>query len=822
MIARIGRRSAAWTFAITAAALLAAASPAAACTGDCDGNGEVAVNELLQGVNIALGSQPMDQCPVFDAAGDAEVTISDILTAVNAALSGCPAPVINTVAGTGIAGVNDDGQSPLETHLYLPQDITLGPDGMLYLVDWNNHRIRRINTAGVVETVAGSGELGEARDGDALYAQFNHPTNVAFDDQGRMIIAAWHNSLVKRLDFATGQVTNLAGTGARAFGGDGGQGNEARLDLPSSVVVDSNGNIIISDQANYRLRILEPSGIINTFAGTGTPGGAGDGGPAIEAQLNGPKGQSAAPASRIAIDARNRIHIADTGNHRVRMIDEAGVIHPIAGTGEKGYGGDGGPATAAQLDTPSDIAIAPNGTLYIADTGNNVIRVVKPNGDIETFAGNGVRGFSGDGGPAASAELDRPYGVELAPNGDLYIADTHNQRIRKVTGIELPPPPTPRPTPTPEIIPCTDVVGSICTFVGTGGEGFAGDGKHRLESVLYWPFDMSFLSGGRRIVLDWNNHKIREILEDETLQTIAGSDFVGDGPADLSDLTPEGAPPLTVDLNHPTDLEEFPNGDVIFMAWHNHKIRVIDRETGRIRVLMGAGAAFAGDGGPAKDARVNQPPHGTWDGDGNFFLIDQRNQRIRVIYDFATARENAIIDTIAGAGTAGFNGDGPALATQFNFPAGGNPEPSGGLTFGPDGALYFSDSNNNRVRKIVFGGAADFKDGQVVTVAGTGERAFGGDGGPAVEAKVAFPQDMEIGPDGNLYFADANNNRVRMIDLTTGTITTVAGTGEEGYSGDGGQALEAELNRPFGIAFDPAGDLYISDTFNSRVRKVKR
>ena len=192
------------------------------------------------------------------------------------------------------------------------------------------------------------------------------------------------------------------------------------------------------------------------------------------------------------------------------------------------------------------------------------------------------------------------------------------------------------------------------------------------------------------------------------------------------------------------------------------------------------------------------------------------------IYDFATARENAIIDTIAGAGTAGFNGDGPALATQFNFPAGGNPEPSGGLTFGPDGALYFSDSNNNRIRKIVFGGAADFKDGQVVTVAGTGERAFGGDGGPAVEVKIAFPQDMEIGPDGNLYFADANNNRVRMIDLTTGTITTVAGTGEEGYSGDGGQALEAELNRPFGIAFDPAGDLYISDTFNSRVRKVKR
>ena len=821
MINVMTRRSAGWLFGIGTIWLLAAAAPVAACTGDCDGNGEVAVNELLQGVNIALGSQPMNACPVFDTEGDNQVAINEILTAVKAALEGCPAPIISTVAGTGIAGINDDGLPPLESNLYLPQDMTVGPDGVLYLVDWNNHRIRRIRN-GMVETIAGTGELGDAKDGLAIYSQFNHPTNVAFDRDGKLIIAAWHNSLVKRLDLDTGLVTNLAGTGARAFGGDGGPGNQAKLDLPSSVVVDSNNNIIISDQANYRLRILEPNGTINTFAGTGTPGGAGDEGPALQAQLNGPKGQSAPPASRIDIDARNRVFIADTGNHRIRMIDEAGVIHTIVGSGEKGYSGDGGPATAARLDTPSDIAVAPNGTLYIADTMNNVVRVVNPSGTIDTFAGTGTRGFSGDGGPAAAAELDRPYGVALAPNGTVYIADTHNQRIREVTGVALPPPPTPRPTPTPEIIPCTDVVGSICTYVGNGLEGFNGEGKNRLETTLYWPFDISFLSNGRRILLDWNNHKVREILGDETIQTIVGTDFVGDGPADLSDLTPEGAPPLTVDLNHPTDILEFPNQDVIFMAWHNHKIRVIDHETGRVRVLLGAGAAFVGDGGPAKDARVNQPPHGTWDAHGNFFLIDQRNQRIRVLYDFANQRENAIVGTVAGTGTAGFNGDGAALQTQLNFPAGGNPEPSGGLTFGPDGALYFSDSNNNRIRKIVFGGAADFTDGQIVTVAGTGERDFGGDDGPAVEAKIAFPGDMEIGPDGNLYFADTNNNRVRMIDLSSGVISTVVGTGEKGYGGDGGPALEAKLNRPFGVAFDPAGDLYVSDSFNSRIRKVKR
>ncbi len=821
MIVSIARRSAGWLMGIGTLCLLTAAAPAAACTGDCDGNGEVAVNELLEGVNIALGNQPMSVCPVFDAEGDGAVTINELLAAVRAALDGCPAATINTIAGTGIAGINDDGLPPTESNLYLPQDVTVGPDGYVYVVDWNNHRIRRIKD-GVFETIAGTGELGDGKDGVAIYTQFNHPTNVTFDHEGRMIIAAWHNSLVKRLDFSTGLVTNLAGTGARAFGGDGGPGNDAKLDLPSSVVVDSNSNIIISDQANYRLRILEPNNIINTFAGIGTPGGAGDEGPAILAQLNGPKGQSAAPASRIDIDARNRIYIADTGNNRIRMIDEVGTIHTIAGSGVQGYSGDGGPALDAQFNTPSDIAVAPNGTLYIADTMNNVVRAISPGGIVSTFAGNGSRGFSGDGGPAKEAELDRPYGIGLAPNGAVYVADTHNQRVRLVTGVSQAPPPTPRPTPPPEIIPCTDVVGSICTFVGNGIEGYNGEGKNRLETVLYWPFDISFLSNGRRVFLDWNNHKVREILPDETIQTIVGSDFVGDGPPDLSDLTPEGAPPLTVDLNHPTDLLEFPNHDIIIMAWHNHKIRVIDHDTGRVRILLGAGAAFAGDGGPAKDARVNQPPHGTWDGNGNFFFIDQRNERIRVIHDFATLREDGIIDTIAGTGTAGFNGDGAALATQLNLPAGGNPEPSGGLSFGPDGALYFSDTNNNRVRKIVFAGAPDFKDGQIVTVAGTGDRDYGGDGGQAAEAQISYPQDLEFGPDGNLYFADTNNNRVRMVDLSTGVITTVVGTGEKGYAGDGGQAVDAELDRPFGVAFDDVGDLYVSDTFNSRIRKVKR
>jgi sugar lactone lactonase YvrE len=823
--ARAAHRVMGWLVGLCTMALLA--TPVQACVGDCDGNAEVGVDELMKGINIALDLEPMSICPEFDSTGDSRVGISDLLRAVKAALDGCPAPIINTIAGTGIAGLNADGQSPLATQFYLPQDTTYGPDGNLYIVDWNNHRIRRIdkNTL-TVFTFAGSGYLGDGSGDDPKTIDFNHPTNVCFDHAGNMIVAAWHNSLVKKIemlpDDSPGLVTNLAGTGARAFGGDEGPGNQAKLDLPSSVVVDTNGNIIISDQANYRLRLLEPNGIIHTIAGTGTPGAAGDGGPAVQAQLNGPKGQSAAPASRIAIDARNRIYVADTGNHKIRLIDEIGNISTIVGTGTAGYTGDGGPAAAAELDTPSDVAIAPNGTLYIADTNNSAIRIVKPDGTIDTFAGTGERGFSGDGGPAHLAQLDRPYGVELAPNGTVYIADTHNQRIREVTGIDLPPMPTPQPTPTPQIIPCTDEVGSICTYAGTGGTGFSGDGQNRLEATLYWPFDIEFTPSGRRVFLDWNNHKVREILPDETIVTIMGTDFVGDGPKDLSDKTPAGADPLTIDLNHPTEVQEFPNGDLLVMCWHNHKLRVIAKDDGRARVVLGAGAGFMGDGGPAKAALVNQPPRAVLDADGNLFLVDQRNQRLRVIYNFAANRGDAIIDTIVGTGTAGFNGDGAALATQVAFPAGGNPEPASGIAIAPDGTLYFSDTNNNRVRKVVFSDPGVFKNGVVTTIAGTGDKGFSGDGDLAVNAQLSFPEDLEIGPDGNLYFADTDNNRVRMIDLTSGIITTIAGTGEAGYGGDGGQATAATLTRPFGVAFDPNGDLYISDTFNSRIRKVKR
>ncbi len=805
------------------AALVAVAFPAAACPGDCDGNDEVTVDEIIPGVRIALGEEAVGRCAPFDQEPvDGEVTVTEIIMAVTCALEGCPPPVIQTIAGSEYAGFNGDGQLATASYLYLPQDMTWAPDGHLYVVDWNNHRLRRINDDGTFETVVGTGSVGDAADGPATQAKINHTVNIAFDHQGDMLFAAWHNSQVKHVDMKTGMLKTLAGTGLRSFGGDGGPALESKLDLPSGVVVDSAGNVIVADQANFRLRIVRPDGTIDTLCGSGERGYAGDGGHCRDAKFDSPVGQAAAPAGRIDIDAADNIYVADTNNHVIRKISYPDrTITTIAGTGHPGYSGDGGPATQAQLNFPTDVDVDANGYIYIADTENNVVRRIDPDGVITTHVGTGIRGFRGDGGVASAANLDRPYGVEVAPNGTLYVADTLNHRVRSVADRPAVFIPTPTPRPTPPPVPCTGVSGSICTYAGTGLEGYNGEGKNRLDSWLYNPTDIEFTPRGRTLVIDWNSFRVREILDDDTFTTVLGTDFDGDGPPDLSDLTDPGADPLTVNLNHPMDVIELPDGDLLFANWHNHKLRTLDLDTNKVRVVIGGPYGFRGDGGPAHAALINQPPHATLDKDGNLFFIDQRSERIRVIYDFMRQRHNGIVATVVGTGVRGYNGDGEALRTHINLPDGPLPEPAGSLAFDDDGALYFADTLNHRIRRVVFT-SPDFLQGFVTTIAGIGLAGYSGDGGPATEAEINFPQDLEIGPDGNLYFADADNHRIRMIDLKTGIIITVAGNGSPGFSGDAGPALDAELNRPFGIGFDLEGNLYIADTFNSRIRKVQR
>lgn len=344
--------------------------------------------------------------------------------------------IISTFMGMGVAGFGEDGKAPTDTPLYQPQDLAFGPDGLVYVIDWNNHCVRRISAADRVETFAWTcsvpGDAGPP--GPATKALVNHPTHLLFDRQGRLVSATWHSSRVVRINVSTGILEFVCGTGARAFAGDGGPCATAILDLPVAVAYDTAGNLIIADQANQRIRRMDTQGIVTTIVGTGFAGYSGDGGPAIKAQINNPVGQAADPAGRIAVDVQDNLLIADSGNNVIRKVTPVGIITTIIGTGTAGSAGDGGPASQAQLRGPRDLEVRPDGTLYVADTFNHCIRKVSPSGIISTVAGIcGRQGFGGDGGPATEALLDRPYGIAFDQAGTLYIADTFNNRIRVVS-----------------------------------------------------------------------------------------------------------------------------------------------------------------------------------------------------------------------------------------------------------------------------------------------------------------------------------------------------------------------------------------------------
>jgi len=356
---------------------------------------------------------------------------------------------------------------------------------------------------------------------------------------------------------------------------------------------------------------------------------------------------------------------------------------------------------------------------------------------------------------------------------------------------------------------CPDAPGVICTWAGDGEAAFDGDGYPLLASSFYWPYDITFHAGETYIV-DWNNHRIRRVEPDGTLLTVIGTDMVGDGPPDLSDLTPPGALGTTIDLNHPTQLTPLPDGTLALVSWHNHKLRVFDPATERALVMCGRAAGFRGDEGPVADALLDQPHSLAVGPDQSLYILDQRNQVIRRV------DPDGIITTVVGQPrTRGFSGDGgsPLEATMAQ-PTGSNPPPGGWVVFDAAGRLYFSDVDNHRVRRV------DFALDLIETVAGDGTQGFSGDGGPATAAALNGPRKLTFGPDGRLYIGDKGNHRVRAVDLTTGVIETVLGTGRATYGGDGGPAHEADLFEPQGVTFD--GDhMYILDTGNHRIRRVR-
>lgn len=338
---------------------------------------------------------------------------------------------IETIAGTGSRGFSGDGGPATDAQLALPRAVAIDSAGTVYIADSGNNRVRAVDPTGTISLLAGTGTGAiagfDGTDGPAAEADITNPLGLALLADGDLLVSEFGNQKVRRIELDESRfIRDFAGRGVAAFGGDGGPAPEANLQSPSGITLDSLGNTYITERFNFRVRRVDPNGIINTVAGSFDTGFGGDGFEATVARLNEPTG--------VAVDAIGNVYIADRANHRVRRVGIDGLIRTIAGTGENAFGGDGGPAVFAQLSTPSDVAIDEANRLYVSDAGNDRVRVIDlDTGVIQSVAGSGSRGSSGDQGTALTFSVDDPSGLAVARDSTVLIADAGNDRILRLS-----------------------------------------------------------------------------------------------------------------------------------------------------------------------------------------------------------------------------------------------------------------------------------------------------------------------------------------------------------------------------------------------------
>jgi sugar lactone lactonase YvrE len=603
-----------------------------------------------------------------------------------------------------------------------------------------------------VTTVAG-GYVGDGK--PAKQASLAIPLGVAGDAKGNLYIADEVHCRIRRIN-STGVISTFAGTGLCGFSGDGGSALSAMNDGPTAVAVDRQGNVFLTDPGNHRIRKITPSGIITTVAGNGVSGYSGDGGPATQASIGSPNG--------LAVDASGNLYIGDSFFYVVRWVDTAGNIHTAAGNGTYGFSGDGGPATAAQLAGATSVAADGSGNLYIADTSNDRIRKVDSSGTITTWAGNGTSGNTGSGGPATGAALGFTSGL-LVSGGKLYITASSN-------------------------VWSMDQSSQIITLIAgnaNGTAGFNGDGLPALSTSFFDPEGMAVDHNGNLLIADCDNNRIRRINSTQIVSTIAGG-YLGDGgPATAATLG------LAFLGGHTaTDAA----GNLYIADINDNRVRKV-APNGTITTIAGTGVSgYSGDGGPATSATLNTPYSVAVDSSGIIYIGDG-NGVIRKVDTTGTITTYVATATVV-----------PPWGGTITIPV-----YAYGLAVDASGSLYAANFGYGVILKI----APDLSGTIVAGVLFS--FGYNGDGIAATQASLDLPTGVAVDRSGNLYIADWENQRIRKVD-TNGTISTVAGNGIEGFAGDGGQATSAELSLPTDVALDAKGNLYIADILNYRVRVV--
>jgi sugar lactone lactonase YvrE len=700
-------------------------------------------------------------------------------------------------------------------------------------------RFNGTNLPAIITTVAGGGRNSPLGGGAATNASLLLSTFVnglAADASGDLFIGnspftSNNSGHIWKVD-VNGNISTMAGNGPHGYSGDGGPATNASLSPPAGLAVDASGNLFIADRGNLRVRKVDANGVITTMAGKGIRGYSGDGGAATNASLNDPVD--------VAVDAAGNLFIADYFNNRVRKVGVNGIITTVAGNGLSGYSGDGGAAASASLNNPDGVAVDASGNLFIADSGNNRIRKVGVNGLISTMAGNGVSGYSGDGGAATKANLAAPVGVAVDVFGNLLIVDQSNGRIRKV-----------------------DDKGVITTVAGGGSNG-PGDGGPATGASLYNPSGAAVDASGNLFIADTQNNRIRKValagiptLTLDNVSALTAGDYqviiaspYGSVTSAVATLTVRVPPSIAT---QPASFAVKVGGAATFSvaaigtqplsyAWYFNGANLV--QAGTNSTLSLANVSLTAAGGYAvvvtnpfgsvtsivatlsvgvAPTIANEPASQTAVAGSHVALNVAAAGAGPFSYQWKLNGTNLpnLITTVAGdgyvdlGGPAGYSGDGgPATNAMLDL-AGGWVFSIPRVAVDASGNLFIADGGNNVIRKVD-------AQGVITTVAGNyylGGATYTGEGGAAIGASLSFPSGVAVDGSGNLFIADSLNNGIRKVDLN-GIITTVAGNGSSGYSGDGGAAISATLNDPQDVAVDASGNLFIADSGNNRIRKV--